>query len=356
MISSARSSLRLFTGSETGNQESETSGRFWTIRQAFEQKKRPEMLRSESATATIKKWEKAIWYWEQVTDNPPLIHITEELLTDFPERLLEPDRKLGVTTNTTANQKLMYVRGIMKSCDKYLPRIPRSVPLPSQPATRHRRIVPVDLLDAMYRGCHAAKNDPSRLKGMCKAIPSPALMRAVLAFYLLAPCRRTEGFKMERTAYRRQVEFPDFPEHPGFEVEAESPFGWLVFHTPKTARKKKGLPLVLPVHPTLALHLDCLDKLAPNRKRLLPLGNNPTTWQHSFNRIQKAAGIVKPYTWQDLRKTGNRLFRKAGGREVAKFMLGQQPRGVNAQFYDDLTEDAVEALSRVQLPECFQNL
>lgn len=348
----ATSPLRLFTG----HQDDCSVPEFWTVRQAFEAMKLPEMKHKARSERTIAKWEKAIWYWEQVTDNPPICRVTSDLLTDFPSRLLDPKRAFDVNTNTTANANLMYIRGILRACEEHLPRVPRAWPLPQQAATRHRRVVPPEVLAEMHKACDVARYDRHRCRSYCRSIPAPVLMRATLALFLSIGCRRTEGLTMDASAYRRQPEFPDFPEHPQLEVDAESPHGWLVFHTPKTRARKDGLPLVLPVSEVLAKHLNELDRLAPRRHRMLPLGDAPTTWANQLKRVQKAAGIENFYTWQDLRKTANRMFRKAGGREVAKFMLGHQPRGVNATWYDDLAEDAVIAVERVQLPQCFQEV
>ncbi len=348
--------LRLYSGDSSKDTDRPSIPKEqWTIRQAFEQQKRPLMLRQGRAAPTLKKWEKAVWYWEQVTDNPPIGQVDDELLNVFAERLLERERRFDVNTNTTANQNQMYIQSILKSCEKHLEHVPKGTPLPLQAATKHRRIVPPDLLARIYQACDSAKYDLLRCPWVCRSIPAPLLMRSVVTLFLCIGCRRTEGLTMERTAYVRHPEFPDLPECGGMEIDADSPHGWLVFHTPKTRARKSGLPLVLPVAPVLAAHLDLLDELAPHRKRLLPLGDSVNTWQNLFRRVQDAAGIENPYCWQELRKTANRMYRRAAGRDVAKYMLGQQPRGVNAAFYDDMTQDAVEAVARIQLPNCFQD-
>lgn len=339
---SAAPRLRLFDSSDDSHPQ------FWTLRQAFEEKKLPALKRLQRASGTIAKWHKAIWYWEHVTENPPISLITDDVLQSFLDSLLSPERQLAIRTHKAANQQLMYVQGILRGCRQELDyRVPAAIPLPHEAPTRIRRIVNTETLEAIYRHCSIA-----RLSYDAR-IPAPLLMRAALVLFLTAGCRRCEGWLMPSASYVRQPEFPQVPEYTDCELDAESPLGWLVFHTPKTKVRKGCRPLVIPVNSALKSHLDELDRLAPRRQRLLPLGDHPSTWKKQFDRIQRAAGIEDPYCWQDLRKTASRLYRRVAGREVAKFILGQQPRGVNATYYDDLTQDGVEACEKIELPACF---
>lgn len=345
--------LKLYTGESQLPARQQNPPQFWTIREAFEQRVLPKLKRQHRSQATIDKWGLAVGYWELVyPDNPPISQITDSDLTAFSDLLLAKVAK--ITTHTTANQKMMHVQSILKACRDALDHIPVGTPLPDQAATRHRRIVSDELLDQWYRQCSFATLSRDR------ALPAPLIWRALLALFLSMGCRRGEACMMQRTAWHRDAEFPDFPQHPDLDVDGTSPYGWLVFHTPKTRAKKHGLPLVLPVSAMLARHLDQLDRLSPGRERMFPIGDHATSWQGQLSRIQWGVKRASPedsnrdhYSFQDLRKTVSRRYRKSSGREVAKYMLGHQPRGVNATFYDDLTEDAVTAVNTMHWPKAF---
>ncbi len=335
--------LKLFTGECPPTTKSCDDPRFWTVREAFDAATLPRLVRLQRSPGTLAKWRKAVWYWEAAwPDNPPLGAVTSADLTHFPDRLLAGP--WAITTNTAANQQLMYVQAIIAAAG--LPAVPIGQPLPPQAATRIRRTISPDLISKMYRHCRAAT-----VSGDSDLSPD-LVWKTVLVLFWNIGCRRTEGLTMPRSAWHRS---PTFPDLASLESPAESPHGWLVFHTPKTRTRKGGLPLVLPVSATLARHLDLLDRAAPRRARLLPVGNHPSTWRKQLNRIQAAAGIDPPFTWHDLRKTANRAFRRCAGRDVARFMLGHSPRGVNEAYYDDLTEDAVAAVSALPQPAAFLN-
>lgn len=343
------SALKLFTGpDDQQDRRRSTDPNSWTIRQAFEEIKLPELKRQKRSDGSIAKWNKAVWYWEQVSRmNPPLSQIGDDDLNAFPEQLVDPDNRFGIRTNTAANQQLMYINGILNSCRKLIDRVPSGSPLPKQAPTKVRRSLSDDVLNELYFACRSATvSYDSR-------IPAPLLWRSLLVLYLSIGCRRCEGARMPASALMRTELCPDLP---GLDIEAESPFGWLVFHTPKTRSRKGGLPLVLPVSKPLREHLDELDRLSPNRRRLFPIGDHPSTWRKQFNRIQKSAGISPPFTFQELRKTANRRFRRAADRETAAFMLGHSARGVNATFYDDLTDDAIAMINSMPWPNAFDSL
>ncbi|TWT48209.1 hypothetical protein KOR42_39990 [Thalassoglobus neptunius] len=346
--------LKLFTGETL---PPEKNPRQWTVREAFENRVLKRLERMERSDATVAKWRIAIKYWEQIQPaDTPVAHITSDQLTEFCDELLKLPK---INTHTTANQKMMHIQSIIKACpDAFDTSVPVGTPLPEQSATRHRKIIPDASLNAMYSHCELATLSRDR------RIPPPIIWRALLSLFVSIGCRRGEGCLMPRSAWNRSVEFPEFPEfpeHPDLEVDAESPHGWLVFHTPKTRARKKGLPLVLPVSGMLARHLEILDNYAPRRERLFPVGDHPTSWQGQLDRLQwgvrttrgNRSVISDTYCFQDLRKTVNRRYRKHAGREVAKLFLGHQPRGVNASYYDDLTEDAVTATHTMSWPHAF---
>lgn len=340
--------LKIFTGS-THDAAPEDRTR-WTLRQAFEQVTLPRLKRRQRAPGSVEKYKRAVWYWEQATDDPAIGRITADDLDEFVELLAEPGR-WALRTATAANQQLGYVEAILRSCGPRIGRnggagilteVPAGERLPTEAPTKRRRLVPLEHLDAIYRACRVATWP--RVHGL----PAPLLWRvAFVLAYNVGP-RRCELFKMPASADRPQAAYPGDAD----DIEATSPHGWLAFPTPKTARRKQQLPLVVPVNLTTRQHLDAI-RTGTRRLRLLPMGDHASTWRrHSF-RIQTAAGIGEPYTWQDLRKTASRAYRRTAGRDVAEFILGHKPRGTNATFYDDLTADAVAAVERLPQPAAF---
>lgn len=340
--------LQLYTGPDRSSPRSDRPVEFWTIRETFEGIALPRLRRLQRSESSIAKWRKAVEYWELIrTDNPPIGAIAADDLSAFPDLLLGYRPPLKITTTTAANQQLTYIAGILRTAADHLPRVPRGDKLPRQAPTRHRRIIKMGDLSDIYHNCKFAN--------FCldDRIPAPLVWRSLIVAAITAGPRRNELVTMPASAWYRASEFPELP---GLDIDADSPHGWLVYHTPKTSRRKGGLPLIVPVSDVLADHLRELDRLAPRRSRMFPLGDHPSTWRKHLNRIQRKAGIDPPFTWQDFRKTSNRIFRRAANREVAAFMLGHQPRGVNATYYDDLTEDAVEAVSKIELPAAFSSL
>lgn len=340
--------LKLYTGSHHDQVEQvvRDDPKRWTIRQAFERSAKPYLERQGRARTTIQKWAKAVWYWEQCRpDDPPICSILRADLDEFPLLILDESHHFGIRTNTAANQQLMYLNAILRLCDDVLEHVPRGRNLPVEAPTRTRRFIDDNTLAGIYSAAGRAAT-----LSHDRRIPAGLLWQTLLVLLCSIGCRRTEAAMMPRTAIVRDRWFPDLP---GFDVDAESAFGWLVFHTPKTRAKKHGLPLVLPMSEPLRRHLDELDRLAPNRKRIFPIGNHGSTWRKEFHRIQREAGVVDLFCFQDLRKTANRRFRRAADREIAAFMLGHQPRGVNATFYDDLTADAVKMVHSITWPRGF---
>lgn len=343
-------SLRLFTGADDSHLTTRERQQRYTLRQAFEEITRPRLLRRGRSAGTISKYRKACWYFEEVFSyNPPLCEITGEMLDSLPCVLLDPARRLAITTHTAANQQLMYVEAILRSCGPRMGRrggagilddVPIGERLPAEAPTKRRRIIPEEAWNRLYLAC--GKLQKPAMWNL--SIPFPLASRAMLVLLYTCGPRRTEAMTMRTSAVIRSS------FHPDDEVDIENLHGWIAYHTPKTRAKKNGLPLVVPMSECLRRHLDAIDGV---RTRLFPYSDHPTTWRKWLKRINTHAGIDPPYTFQDMRKTANRGIRRIAGREVAKFVLGHQPRGVNAQFYDDLTEDAVEAVNARPQPEMF---
>lgn len=355
--------LKVFNGDEletprTPREEKQQ----WTLRQAMNEVTIPLLKRQGRSGGSIAKYEKAVWHWEShwrvengfdmesdARCDPAISAIDTEQLDEFPAALIANERS-GIRTHAAANQQLMYVEAVLRSCGPRLGRkggcgildqVPFGLRLTDEAPTRKRRRIPEDALCAIYDACRFAKF-PAHPR-----LPAPALWRTFLVTFANIGPRRCEGWLLPMHADCR------LPECPDDTIEATSPAGWLQFHTPKTRRTKNGLPLSVPVAPIVRQHLDALREIDPRRGRIFPVGNTPTTWRKWFKRIQERIGFDQPYTFQELRKTCSMRYRRHAGRDVAQYMLGHLPRGVNAKYYDDLAEDAVQAAQTIAQPEAF---
>jgi hypothetical protein len=346
-MTSATAALKLYTGEPTTLTPREQK-RLWTLRQAFAEITEPLLIRRGRATGSIAKYHKAIWYWEQATSDPAISLVTGETLDDFVEQLPRDFKLL----HQSANQQLLYVEAILRSCGPRVGRrggagilddVPCGERLPEQAPSRRRRRIPEELLAAMYLDGARGMTVPAHPR-----VPAPAFWRTFLVTGANIGPRRCELWRLPMTADVRQPECPDE------EIEATSPHGWFQFETPKVRGRKAHRPLIVPLPPVVRLHLDHLRTLDPRRQRIFPApSEHPSCWRKWFIRLQTHAGITEPFTFQDLRKTCSMRYRQHAGREVAKFILGQQPRGVNALWYDDLTQDAVTAALTLPQPEAF---
>lgn len=341
--------LRLFTGelAITGRE----SRQRYTLREAFERVTLPVLQRRRRSASTIAKYVKAVWYWELAyPHDPPICEITADLLDELPGTLLEPGRRLGITTNTAANQQQMYAEAILRSCGPrngrrggagILDQFPVGERLPVQAPTKRRRFIDDEDWNRLYLACGKLTTP----RDWTISIPFALASRVMLVLLYNCGPRRNEAMSLPTSSVIRTI------EHPDDEIDVRSPHGWLSYHTPKTRSRKGGLPLTIPICETLRRHLDAIDG---SRSRLFPHGSHPSTWRSWLRRLEMLAKTESHCTFQDMRKTANRGIRRVGGREVSMFVLGHQPRGVNATWYDDLTEDAVAAVNRRLQPELFE--
>lgn len=353
--------LRLYTG---GDDLSDVPAG-WTIRQAFTARLLPRLQRLRRADGSIEKYDRAVRHWESYwrdagTPEPSLINIDPETLTACVDWLVSsPLNKIA--THAAANQQLMYLHAILDRVqDIYLSLrrpVPKGDPLPEEESGEGGVEVPLDLLDLWYRRCRVASQSTDA------RLPAPLVWRSLLVLYVTCGCRRSEAARMPRTAWHRE---PRFPRLPGFRTVCDSPHGWLAFETPKTRRRKGGLPLVIPVHQVLAEHLAEMDRLSPHRERMFPLDKSETAWRNQFRRIQAgvtrqqaiAAGYpegVSYYTFQDLRVTANMQYLEQADREIGEHILGHAPRGVNARHYDRVSRRAADAVARMVWPAVFSS-
>lgn len=358
---SAQPLLRVYSGEDVETPV-EAMRRF-RIREVMREVTLPRLVRQNRAPGTIAKYWKAVEYWELVSDDPPVEQITAEQIDAFPAELLNPERRLGLTTATSANQQQMYIEAILRTVGPRIGRhggngalaaVPFGQRLPRDSRPRKRFIRDDELWNRIYAASRVATWPDAKVTGL----PAPLLWRAVWSLFFCCAPRRSELFLLPpRCEWDRGTLVPTVyqqPEHPDGESDVVSPHGWCVYHTPKTRRRKGGWPLVIPLSSVARRHLDAVTRMT--RPTIFCMGesnSSATTWRTWSHKIQAAAGIDEPFGFHDLRRSVNRLYRKIAGREVAKFILGQQPRGVNAESYDDLTEDAVDAVNALPWPEEF---
>lgn len=334
--------LKLFTGlDESAPSSPRETQRSYTLRQAFELILLPVLTIKGRADSTIQGYSTTLRWWERLTDDPPISEITDETLLRFHMTL--PDETHGPRSR---NKHTINVEAILRICGPRDSRNKRgrgildSVPFCERATVgapqKRRRIVPPDAWASIY-DCSSIATWPRH-----PAVPAPLVWRCLWVLLGTFGPRRTNAFLMPADAVLRQ------PRHPAPEIDVESPSGWLNFLPTKT-RGSRPQDLTLPLSAVLRAHLDALG---PRKNRLFPFSTCTRDWRAWAIRIQAAAGIAEPYTFQDFRKTCNVVWNRLGGRKtLGRFVLGQMARDVNTQFYEDFTADVTALVGSFPYPE-----
>lgn len=283
--------------------------RDWTLLECYEAFLLPEMRADQAAHGTIQGDFTALKkHWNTRTLNPGVAEISDQTLIDFRDSLLFGDKDRG---------------------------------LPSLSS----RAVTVEELNRVYEACSAATWP------QIPSITAPLFWRAALVCWyfhgmrtqdLAAYTRRAEGLLWDEVRFDAESPDPD--------SAATWPHGWLNFVPHKTQRTR-GESLVLPLHEVSRRHLELLK--VGHGKRVFPSPYGNKQYYRQWWAIQEHAGIVRPFEPSDLRKTCNTAWNRARF-GIGVWILGQKPRGVNAEFYTVIEPLILETIERVEVPEAFR--
>jgi integrase len=149
--------------------------------------------------------------------------------------------------------------------------------------------------------------------------------------------------------------------------------GWIMFTPSKTA-KKKPTPLVLPMTRVVRAHLQACWELCGSprtgrifrcpvlrRTKKTAKGGDAcqrTAEEHLHEERalqQRRAGIVEPFTFQDLRKTCATWLGRVD-RELRRLVLGHASRDVSDTYYFDGIATIRDKLPQVPMPEAFNRI
>lgn len=334
--------LKLFTGlDEVEYSTPRELQRRYTLREAFEAVLLPVLRIKGRAKGTIDAYYSTIRWWERLTDDPAICEITDELLLRFhmslPNELHGPRSRNKHTINVEAilricgprdsrNKRGRGILDVVPFCERAVIGAPQ----------KRRRIVPEDAFAVIF--------DASSIATWPKhpTLPAPLVWRCLWLLLLTYGPRRTNAFLMPADSLLRE------PRHPVPEIEVSNSCGWLNYLPTKT-RGARPQDLTLPLNETMR---QWLDALGPRKNQLFPFPRSTRDWRSWSHRIQTAAGIAEPYSFQDFRKTCNVTWNRLSGRKaLGRFVLGQMPRDVNTQFYEDFTADVATLVHSFPYPD-----
>lgn len=308
------------------------------LREAFSRFLRPDM--EDSAAATVADYESTIRIWEQLSGNPPVGQIDDQVLHGFKMRLQQRTWRGKPVSKSTIKKHLGNLRAILRRCgppgyrnpqgQSIIERVPYVKPptVKKKDRTRITRVVPIGDVDTFYRACRVARWPAGRLT------PAPLMWRVILAMLWQYGMRIEDLLTLTFAA-----NIVDAPECPHAEIVCENPHGWLTFTTTKT-----DVDIVLPISHVVRRHLDAIKG---NGDRLFPVPYRKSSWMDERRRIQSM--FATPYTFQELRKTCNVNWKRID-REFGPIVLGHTPGDVNSTFYSNALLDIRDGLSKFPIP------
>jgi len=181
--------------------------------------------------------------------------------------------------------------------------------------------VTLEQVEAMLRNVHAAQNPQYQAARKWSA--------AIRLLFWCGPRRNDLFMNLRLSNWIRS------PICPVETVSEEWPWGWLSWVPEKTVRTKPD-PLVVPIPKELAADLVAIKRPTSEfDPPLLGFSRCNVVWRREFSRIQIAAGIARPITFQEARRTANIHWQRLVSEGTGAHFLGHSPRGVNAQHYSE---------------------
>lgn len=326
------------------------------LKDAFDQFLRPQLERRKRSPSHIRAFETIIGHWQRLTPDPPVGRIDDAMLQQFSDALLAWYQSHEMRGTEAVAKALRYLRSIFRACAERGPGNPRGVtggkhvlayvPIaePPERSIQKKRFVPLDDLGAAYEACHVAKWPRPRRRGLWVA-PAPLLWRVLLVLdYTYGP--RTENLlalRWENVILETSCPAPDASK-------MHWPHGWLTYVPAKTKRHKPD-PLYLPLTECARLHLEEL-RLRNRTGPIFAFPKNKHALHETRKRIWSEAGIEKPYTFQELRKTCSTTWTDLYP-GLGLHVTGHAPRGVNQIHYDTAIRRLMTFANKVPMPAEF---
>lgn len=309
------------------------------------------------APETVSCYRTALRHWEAHSEDPPLDEIDVRAINAWAHRL----RDEGLVVQTV-RKYYRHLRAILNHAHELelISRVPKWDQFGPDRHQRKttRRVVPLSKLGAIFDACRVAVWPAQH--------PAPWIWWKAL--YLVS---YNLGLRTDDLLQLTWEDLVRTSACPAPDLELDNPHGWLVL-TPQKTRRSKG-PLMLPLNRYTRAAFDRLARLfLGNWSRIFEAPNSPGVFRRQRNRIQAAAGLVRvkangelradsppPFHFQELRKTASRAFNSRGihdGRPLGQYLLGQAPRTVNAEFYDQPLAELTAAAQQLEQPPEFSGI
>ncbi len=325
------------------------------LRQWFTEQILPELMEQieigERSLKTLEAYENALTHWEQkATDpespggkalNPPVSHISEEVITSIRKRLMKDQfvlgHRKGSRTNQTVNKIMRHLRRIIRSLFPKDSRNPKGhgiielFPWPQE--LRRQGTLTFTFtrkeLSSLYLACAHCKSK-SKYSRHKSPMHCPHKWRTALVLAINCGARTWDLFQLEWSS----IHWDKFRH------------GAVWFQSRKTAKIQ-----MVPLNRVARIHLEHLRKQYPEEKLIFQGFQKDSTFYRAWERIKVQAGVKAPF--ESLRKTCSTLHDDVlyG---VGSFILGHSPRGVNATSYDNPTPRVTRTVYQLKLPAEFR--
>lgn len=306
-----------------------------TIREAYNLHLKPKQEVKKRAPNTFAAYANTLNIWEKFTDNPLLDEVTNDTVEHWEAAM----HNAGYSEQTIA-KNWRHLRAIFRRCG---------------PKLAHRNGAGKDLIhDLPYLEIELTELPP----------PDIATAAEVSAMYKAshkAKWPQGSGASPELVwqciwvlEWNYGLRTSDFVEltWKSIDLKAEQ-----LRYVPRKTRRRKPFPIQLPLNAVTLAHFRALNEANGNpdeTQLVFPFPVRRNTLHKWRLEIQKAAGLLIPYTFQQLRATCNSNY-EAMLPGVGAHILGHAKRGVNQQHYLNTTKTNLlkEAVDGLEQPEAF---